>query len=161
MNLISFIRQEFSYMTNSVRWRKWILSLVLIILTFSFLLNLYVDDNSLNISRGFAIFSFIFSIYTLIVNSLAFRTRFFSDVPKDVANTIVLSIIYTLWSRVQVSVITLIVVYYLSTLFDISLFTYMFSLFTVFVLYYSITLSESISTFIKMRQIGAYGDSDE
>ena len=150
--LVSFFTREFSYLTNQVKWRKWIIGLY----TFSVVINLLYDMSSGRVNE-ITISSWIlglllgFFIIKMIVTIIFMMNPLLKDAPQEIAYILMLNIISKLFTRVSIygiATVTLIYLMYQANLFFLQSIFYIMIMYTFFV---DLTLKESINVFIQMR----------
>lgn len=158
--MIKFLQREFGYLTNNVSWRKWVVIIVFTFFVMNIISSFFIERTEpYEVSRFFLIFSIIYTIYTLLVNILAFKSSYFIDIPKDISNQIVITIISSLWTRVQVCAVTMTIFLAAYQYIESNIiFAKIFQISILLMIYYNLTLQDSISVFIKMR---VFGGDDE
>jgi len=158
--VIKFLQREFGYLTNNVSWRKWVVIIVFTFFVMNIISSFFIERTEpYEVSRFFLIFSIIYTIYTLLVNILAFKSSYFIDIPKDISNQIVITIISSLWTRVQVCAVTMTIFLAAYQYIESNIiFAKIFQISILLMIYYNLTLQDSISVFIKMR---VFGGDDE
>lgn len=159
--MIKFLQREFGYLTNNVRWRKWIVGIVLGAMTFNIVF-LPIVGEEYTMSRWFTILGVIYAIYVIVVNVLAFNSKFFKDVPNTPTYQITLGVVSAIWNRVQIFIgiaaVSLAIYQFVS---ELSVIAWLFEVSAILFIYYNMTLSDSISVFIKFRVFDVDGEKHD
>lgn len=161
MGLVNLIKQEVSYLTNNMTWRKILISMILISIVFQYRSGV-VSGEPYEISTFFLILIMAFSAITIGGAIYRFKTTsIYSDPPKREMFDIILMLIYKLWNRVQACLLISIISLATFLFMEISFSGMLAEMFFFLGIYYNITMVESHKVMLAFKEVDDSSDVED